>query len=343
MISWRTQSYINGNYCVAASQYSFTRVKRALRSGEDFKAEFPDSIDLKITNICRVGCPFCHESSTPGGGSFDLEKTKALLTTLPRVGIELAIGGGDVLEIPKETLALIKWAKEWGFKPRITVNLKSIEKNLDSLKQEQEYYLAERFDKKPPGTKPLDTSRYEILSEVEALGVSIDKYYDETQSSSIFEFIPIASHSPVFHIIAGEFPPPDLEAMWNRSGTYERILILGYKDFGRATGRPPKYDLGKWSESLKRLIWKSRSSQSTFQPIVAFDNLALDQLGIREALTSEEWGSRYFGDEFSGSMYIDAVSGTFSPTSRSPFSEREPWGNYEDNIVKYFKARHNNG
>lgn len=332
-MSWESyKSYINGNYCVLDS--GFTRIKRALRRGEDFKAEFPDSIDLKITNRCLIGCPFCHESSGPGGGSFDLSKTKAILGTLPRVGIELAIGGGDVLEIPDKTVELIDWCNEQGFRTRVTINYKSIEKYSDEMKEAIKQHIQYFSNGSNRGTPPVVSARYEILREAGAIGISIDQYIDRWPFD-------LGTYNTVFHIIAGEFPPADLKKLWENCLNYKRLLILGYKDFGRAKGRPPKYDLGEWEEALKRLIWESRRSSDKFPmgtPIVGFDNLALEQLNVRGAMTEEEWGDRYFGDEFTSSMYVDAVSGLFAPTSRS--TERETWQDNGNSIIEYFKKHH---
>ena len=62
--------------------------------------DFPLSIDLKITNYCTVGCPWCHESSGPSGkhasGKLIIEK----LSGLPKA-TEIAIGGGNPLEHPE--------------------------------------------------------------------------------------------------------------------------------------------------------------------------------------------------------------------------------------------------
>lgn len=62
--------------------------------------DFPLSIDLKITNYCTVGCPWCHESSGPSGkhasGKLIIEK----LSGLPKT-TEIAIGGGNPLEHPE--------------------------------------------------------------------------------------------------------------------------------------------------------------------------------------------------------------------------------------------------
>ena len=57
-----------------------------------------ESIDVKISNYCDLGCPFCHEESTTSGKHADLERLKLILEELP-AGIELAIGGGIRLPV----------------------------------------------------------------------------------------------------------------------------------------------------------------------------------------------------------------------------------------------------
>jgi MoaA/NifB/PqqE/SkfB family radical SAM enzyme len=133
MLGLETYKYINGNYLVHYNPYSRKLSKRGFRRGEELKASFPDSLDLKITNKCVWGCPWCHESSTKDGNSFSLERTKEVLSQLPRVPIEVAIGGGNVLDIPHETLELVDWMKDYGFLPRITINYKDIQSRWNKI------------------------------------------------------------------------------------------------------------------------------------------------------------------------------------------------------------------
>src|ERR1035437_2383469 len=59
----------------------------------------PESIDIKITNYCDMGCFYCHESSTTNGVHADLDKLLKVINELP-AGVELAIGGGNPLSHP---------------------------------------------------------------------------------------------------------------------------------------------------------------------------------------------------------------------------------------------------
>lgn len=313
----RLRNYINGNYHVSLCGDG-TKVKRALRRGEIFKASFPDSIDLKVTGKCRIGCPFCHEASTPNGGSFNLERTKKLLGSLPPVGIEVAIGGGDVLEDAENVHELVGWLKtERNVEPRITLNIKDFE---------DPKFLEDNTD-----------PRTNLISSVRALGISLTRYV-ESPEELLRNTLAYYSPSIVFHIIAGIFPVSDFERMM-KDKNYKRILVLGYKQFGRAQGTPLPESMGEWREAIRRALWNIRNVRGPRRITLGFDNLAIEQLGLEDCFIEEEWNKIYFGDEFSSSMYIDAVEETFAPTSRS--TERVPWSDYNYDVVKYFKENRN--
>ena len=50
---------------------------------------------------------------------------------------------------------------------------------------------------------------------------------------------------------------------------------------------------------------------------LSFDNLALEQMNIEQYFSPEVWESLYMGDDFTFTMYIDAVNQQYAPTSRS--------------------------
>ena len=108
------QKYKNGNYTV----FLYTDgTKEKITEEEHFKAEFPDSIDLKITNYCDANCPMCHENSGTHGLHADLNAP--FLSSLP-AGIELAIGGGNPLSHP-DLIPFLKRMKDMGIVCNITL------------------------------------------------------------------------------------------------------------------------------------------------------------------------------------------------------------------------------
>lgn len=320
-VDHKSYKYKNGNYFVMSNRNG-SKVKRALRFNEDLCAEFPDSIDLKITNTCSIGCKYCHESSVAGAKKFNLKKTIEVLDKLPKCGIEVAVGGGDIFDEDciSDAEKLVRWLKMNNFQPRITVNYKTFQKEFDG--------------------DPI--SSYSIVSDCnEAVGVSIEKVPDV---DDVFKSVCHLERA-VFHIIAGIFPVDDIMKLYK--GVSEnvyldrpvRILILGYKQFGRAAGT--SVDLENWKKGIKKLIFEIRTGNTSIPNpdiVIGFDNLALEQLDIESSLLPDEWSNLFCGCDFSSSMYVDAVEGMFGPTSRSPQDERVSWDS--TSIVEYFKENH---
>ena len=69
--------------------------------------------------------------------------------------------------------------------------------------------------------------------------------------------------------------------------------------------------------------------------VVSFDNLALEQINFRRFITDEHWNSAYQGEH---SMYINAVSGYFAPSSRS--NEKTNWDKMS--LKEFFKQKEMN-
>ena len=156
--------------------------------------DYPLSLDLKITNYCETGCPWCHESSGPLGKHSDpgllLEKLKGL----PR-NTEIAIGGGNPLSHPKLG-EIFRGLSDFGYITKITIRDKDITKSLH------------------------------IPSEVKGLGISVTpgispkKYLDFISSRE----------NLVAHMILGI---NTIEDYIEVKKYFPRILWLGFKTWGR--------------------------------------------------------------------------------------------------------------
>jgi len=302
LLSNKYTKYLNGNYIVSTDSTGVFLSKRCLRYDEELISEFPDSIDLKITNKCFWGCPYCHENSTPEGSSFNLSETINILDQLPHVPIEIAIGGGNILEVKKDAVELIKWMKERGLRPRITVNSKDLVLKYEDLS--------------------------ELINLIDVFGISIENLYliDKIRDLSINNF-----KTAVFHVIAGIISPQDLFKL--ASEEYHSILILGYKQWGRALNTKIP-DLKETRKVVKTII-ENKSSYNC--SALGFDNLAIEQLDIKNLVPKSLWKNIYLGDEGSHSMYIDAVERKFAITSRSP--ERTSWNDIK--LLDYYDKINN--
>lgn len=105
----------------------------------------------------------------------------------------------------------------------------------------------------------------------------------------------------VFHIIVGV---SSLKMLHNISSDY-KILLLGYKTKGRGKNVIPNINQYK-----KNLFWIIRKFN-----ITSFDNLALDQLDIKNYVTKDIWKESYMGEDGQYSFYIDTVEKKYYKSS----------------------------
>jgi len=284
------KSYKNNDYKVIVCNDG-----SKIRYGESFNPIFPESIDLKITNYCDLGCPFCHEHSTLRGKHGNPDKIISRLQGLPE-GIELAIGGGNPLDFPN-IVEFFSRLNELGFIVNMTVN--------------SEHLIQEKY------IKIIDNIFHNRL--INGLGISgstKNKYisYDNT----------------VNHFIIGE---QSLEEFQNISKIYNKILLLGYKTYGRGH----KYFQSKQGERIRKNIlvfneyFKHPNRQYPFN-IVSFDNLAINQLNLKENM--KDFEDFFMGEDGEFTMYYDGVTDTYAKSSTSI---RMKFSNIDKNIRSVFK------
>lgn len=247
-----------------------------IRYGEG-KAEFPESIDLKITDYCTVGCRFCHESSTKNGKHGDKNFIFDLLKQM-QPGTEVAIGGGNPLDHP-DLYEILIYAKARKLFANLTINSQSIDV----------YRLMTYLERKL----------------IHGLGLSIhlnDVYLDNNSFYRIYSKYP---DNIVFHYIAGIHRFSDIYEVFNNFKN-PKVLILGYKfhGFGKKKQSKVDYNIEDLCENIQELKGKH----------VSFDNLACSQLNIEENFP-KEYKHSYMGEDGKFTMYVDAVSQTFAKSS----------------------------
>lgn len=186
--------YVNGNYKVAIFNDG-TKIRHT--DDNYWNAQFPENIDLKITNNCDMRCPYCHENSTIDGKHGDIMNMEFINTLMPYT--EVAIGGGNALEHPY-LVPFLQKLKERNIFANITVNQYHFMENLMLIQ-----LLVER----------------ELIK---GLGVSLMNTTEDF-ISEILKF-----ENAVIHIING------VELVSNFKKLYDKdlkVLILGYKEFRR--------------------------------------------------------------------------------------------------------------
>lgn len=269
-------SYQNGNYKV----YMFddgTKIRANKLTTLD--PRFPESIDMKISNRCDMGCPMCHEESVEDGALANL--SHPILNSLHPY-TELALGGGNVLEHP-DLDDFLKRMKDQNVICNMTVNLKHFVQAYDRLV----YYSKKKL--------------------IHGLGISVNEPLQEPLADSIAKF-----PNSVVHVIAGLVSEETLQSMYDRD---MKLLVLGYKDFGRGKAfyaiRP---EIDENILSLAKMV----SELSNHFELISFDNLAIEQLNIRSVVSDETWEMGYMGDDGQFTMYIDLVKEEYAVSSVSP-------------------------
>ena len=254
----------------------------------------PESIDMKITDWCDAGCAFCHESSTVRGKHAEMMTINRMLFNLP-AGVELAIGGGDPLSHPNIYFILQTIANR-GLVANVTVNGQHIYRHYSFIQNMRQQKL------------------------IHGLGISFDNRmwhdyreeaapYDANRpGNGVMDFTNVADSNTIVHFIAGEHDPR--EAL-NVSRLGYKILVLGYKQFGRGVKHfSPRvaHSIGAWKYWLNTIMSKG---------IVCFDNLALEQLKLKDRLPADLWQRCFMGDDGMFTMYADAVRDEYAISSTS--------------------------
>jgi hypothetical protein len=291
--------YQNGNYTVTIDTQNGTKIRE--NDLDFFRADFPESMDIKICNKCDMGCPQCHENSTPDGKCGDIMSENFIDKLHPYT--ELAIGGGNPLEHPDLVLFLEK-CKKLNLIPSMTVNQFHFMKNRNFLKDLVEQKL------------------------IYGLGISLTHITDE--------FIEVVKEFPnaVIHVINGIVHPIQLEALANNG---LKILILGYKEFRR--GEIMYQHQSEAIEALKKMLYDKLPQiiKDNWFDVVSFDNLAIKQLDAQRLMSNEDWEQFYMGDDGSATMYVDMVNREFAKSSTS--TERYPLE--DDIVTMFEKIRTN--
>lgn len=272
----RIAHYKNGNYFVDLYEDG-TKVR--YNDLDNLTPEFVESMDCKITNRCPMGCPMCHEKSTPDGKHGDIMNVEFIDKLRP--GTEMAIGGGAVTGHP-DLIPFLKKLKSIGVIPSITVNQREYKDNFDLVNRLVEEKL------------------------IYGLGVSFTSFDDEFWDKVI------KNKNVVVHLIAGIHGGDVFDYFTNKGA---KVLILGYKNFGRG------HDLLQRANGIiqVQLNWLKEhiKEYASKYKVVSFDNLAIEQLEIKNILTKNEWERFYQGDDGTHTMYVDLVKKQFARTSTS--------------------------
>lgn len=278
-------SYRNGNYNVTIFSDG-TKIRQ--NNLDHFDAAFPESIDLKITNQCHNGCGFCYAGSTPDGRHADLLSPSFLNHLHPHT--ELAIGGGDAMLHP-DLETFLWYMRDQKVLCNLTVHFERYRESFAKL-----------FD-------------WSVNHLIRGLGVSIQPFHMARYKEDI-RLVPNFFSNAVFHVINGLFSFEDLLGLSNITNHRAKVLILGYKTWGRGdqfAADNAHYISHRFltADNIKQLRDDQRFE------VLSFDNLALQQINVQSVLTPEEWDQFYMGDDGQHTMYVDLVQRLYARNSVS--------------------------
>lgn len=278
--------YVNGNTKVCIYDDG-TKIREY---DNDPSPIHPESMDVKITNMCDGGCQWCHEKSTMSGEHANLNVLLDKIKGLPP-GVEIAIGGGNPMLHP-ELFTFLCNIKLRGLIANMTINQKHLELFSDNLKMMINTEL------------------------VRGLGIS----YSDPKYLPFVKPLMELTDNIVFHVIMGVNTVEvveELSSFCKELGKPCKILILGYKDYGFGS-----HFLSLQNEKIEqnKLRWYRYLAKYFKEDnlTLSFDNLAIKQLNLKRFFTDEGWQKFYMGDDGIFTMYIDAIKQEFAMSSTSP-------------------------
>lgn len=250
--------------------------------------EFPESIDLKITNYCENNCKYCYANSNKKGKHADKNFVKDVISEM-KPYTEVAIGGGNVLAYP-DLIEILQFAKERNVICNITL------KDIDVINNKE--IITKMFDD----------------DLIKALGIS------PTTSDTINEAIKYLNKNYyenfVLHLILGIHGKKFLNKL--KDNYIPAILFLGYKQKGLGDKyyNENKETINNKLIEIKNMKYNELTEVST---VISFDNLAIKQLELDVENTYKDL---YQGDDGKFSFYIDAVEEKYA---RNSMEENTDW------------------
>jgi MoaA/NifB/PqqE/SkfB family radical SAM enzyme len=225
-----TDKIKNGNYYILYGNMFHKKEKLRLQvdSIPDMIPEYPELVDMKITNTCEHNCPFCYMNSVPEGEHAKKEDIYRILRMF-KIKTEFALGGGNVLLHPDFT-NIVKHIHYKDHIVNITIrydDTKTIENNKNIKRAIKKY--------------------------VNGIGIAVQKAKDvDVASDFIKEMLDLGKHVSL-HIIPEMIGSDESVDIMNKmteindtlfdSGIENKckVLLLGLKPSGRA--KELKYDL----------------------------------------------------------------------------------------------------
>lgn len=271
-------SYKNGN--------TYTTIyddgtKTHFTMDDEFEFEFSESHDISISQCCDNNCEWCYYGCSPTGKHGKLTGWKFFETMHPYTEIAINLQK----PMPNGIGLFLGKMKNKKVIVNITIN--------------QNHFMDEYFH------PIIDYLVHEDL--IKGIGISLTNPRQE-------KFIETVKQYPntVIHVIAGITPLEDIEYLM---GHGLKLLILGYKKLERGE-KYYNHSSALVEDNIKQFETGLDEIINGFK-VVSFDNLAIEQLHLKDKLDEKEWEMFYGGDDGTVTFFIDLVKGIFARSSLS--------------------------
>ena len=273
------------------------RLRKYSKPNVELIPNFPELVDIKITNKCNHNCSFCYQNSSLSGKNCDTWNFKRFIEKLPK-HTSLAIGGGEVWEHP-DFISMLLYALD----KDMLVNFTS--KSVDFLKNKE---LISALDYKCDYDKRI------------GVGISISSIFELDKLDKIAKFK--KEHYGIFDFYIHLIPEfmdmyfaEKLVKKLRKANCNINLLLLGYKDIGRA-----KPKVLKDKEEMKLIIEylykegmsKKDKSYRDFFNVNIDTKLANDYLDMMNELFDKK---TWYTEEGIYSMFFDCVENTIYKSS----------------------------
>lgn len=258
------------------------------------RSTVPELIDIKITNYCSAGCPYCYQDSSTTGTHASADDLNTFAREAGRLGVfEVAIGGGEPTSHP-QFINILREFRENGIVPNFSTQQIDWLNNSEIVKAVKKYCGGVALSTQDP----------------DRANAFLRECYKKEIRSSI-------------HYVLGITPLSNLEKMLKSdshdSWTTRNIVLLAYKQMGRATNTPPKNYAG-WENIVRK--WGLQKEW----------NVAVDSFLVRDVednFSREEIPAHLFENgDGKFSLYFDAVEGTYAAHSFMPLEKRLSYPSY---------------
>jgi len=270
-------SYLNGKSVCEISLEDGTHIRSIFEEDGIYRPENLECADVHLSDKCEVGCKFCYANCTRDGKVADIERfiSSPWFQSL-KPGMEMACNLNEFKGNIDHLEKLLDACKEKGILANVTVEQRTYMKNKEVL------------------------HCFQIEGKLFGIGVSV-KVIDEYLLKDLEE-----CRNVVAHTITGITPVTGYQKL---IANKVKILILGYKDIGRGTQFKVEDESNKIEMNrlaLKRYIKFLLDTKVSC--LLSFDNLAIDQLGIKDMISEENYGKFFRGEEATCTYFVNAVS-----------------------------------